>query len=1456
MSKGFNRTGGKVQTKKILILLLIILILIFPLSLIEVISESEDNNSSVLAETENDKNTEIPTESGNRGNDSWQLVTEIEETVDIKKGSDFFVKVSPRANNDEKLTIKSPPEPDSVLSPSAVTAVAQAPNWIQNDLANKFIDLAQLDITLTGDAYSAFGDLDADGDYDLICSSESSELTYYENRGTAYESQFLMDEAVFKDINSKIDLYSADPSFGDVDSDGDLDIVVGNADGDLGIVFNHGDPVNPVFHSSHFYSEVVSGYLSPCFVDIDGDGDLDIFSGAEDGRLYINENTGTPTNYLFSSSANSYEFIDVGSRSKPCFFDMDNDGDLDLTIGESTNNLNYYRNTGTISNPNWRVDTTMYLGLTLQPGTAPELVDLNGDRRQDLIVGFAGGRYYFYENIGTVFDAQWQTYSTYNIWPGIEYYEPTTFLKCVNHSVINKYAQLILTADAKFKDEIAFSIANTPTQVLVQTSAYPVYKLNAELLYEIDAYLDYANIKDYGSYDKGDYYSTVEYKYKKSPSGSILTTELPRDIYYWYVVHPKLSDEMPAFINPASGEPAVPPTGRFWREYLFYNADTEYPSDPPTDVNDDGIPDFHYPKDEPPPLLKDRLAGIKYLYDSEPYNAPSGYKNNGYNNSRPWGYKDHAIEVISNWVAKTLPLNEQESADGERPIQPVRIARMHNGNCGELQDLTTAAARTALIPIAGVMLWGEDHVWSEFYDRGWHQWDNYWSDGGAVVDNFMNYWVGWGQRGGSGVSKWHGNDYVSEATQRYVPEEDLTTLIFHVNDRNGNPVDGARVMVSSYWTTVDASGYQVDIPFPSIWNYTDNNGMCELKVATQEGMANGNKNFSLRVISKLGNAEEVKIELDHGGQQEFWFNLEGTAAETGLDLETLTIPPSKDRYKLEINYELEGAYQLPPNPMVGNYHPQPLSIVNYINGFVCDENNYNYYLGNEYRNGEPVDVYYSSGDSQVGNISFELFTNDNIYYVFYNKKSIETYKTLRLTARLFEKPDDPPQLSILEPEDFATFEVGSKITINGTAIDDRGIEELRLRMGSSGGSGPFDFDITNTLKDGLWEYTWDTTKLINGTYIIKVIAYDTNENYGVDHIYINLVDPPPPPPADETPPEIEIIKPLNQSIFTIGDEISFSGSATDNIEVSALTLTVASRTINILSSLSDSKWSYSWDSGEQRAGIYKFNILGIDPSGNNMRRYGNFELIEPFIDDEPPRITIIKPSIDEIFGLGETITLEGTVSDNVGVESLMINLDDGQWVDLTSTHEGTSWTYLWSTAGLPIGWHSYTIYATDSTGNSDELKQAIQLIDNIAPTVSITSPAAGSQITRGTTIGLEGEVNDNVEIDTVHLTITGVGGIDERIKRGIEVEIDRWDYSWEIPTYYSSGEYSITVTATDSTGNTESESITINIIAEKNAEKDKDKGMFGLPGFESVLFIFAVLFVLIIGAHSYKRKYS
>jgi hypothetical protein len=548
----------------------------------------------------------------------------------------------------------------------------------QKDLTKKFIDLAQMDIFMNTESNAAFGDLDADGDLDLICVS-LYELTYFENRGTAYEPMFVTNHEIFDEING-YDIYPLDICLGDVDADNDLDILVGDLNGVIHLIENTGQSNSPAYTYYDIVVGVSSRRPSPCLTDLDADGDLDLVSGSEDGRIYYFVNSGTPQNYSWVPNyASPFSSIDVGDSSKPTLADLDNDGDLDLTIGEEDDNLNFYRNTGNRISPSWRSEGSMYFGLTVDTQTSPELVDLNGDTKLDLIIGGVNGRFYRYDNMGTANDPQWQVWSSYKVFPGIEYYDTISYLQYINYSTMDIYAKLISSAENKFKDEIAFSIAHTPTQVLFQTRHNPVYKKNAELLYEIDQYLDYASIVEYGSYTSGDYYSTVSYKYKTSATGTIQTTELPRDIYYWYIVHPKISDEIPNYINPETGEAASPPLGRFWRDYLFYHNDTEYPQDPTTDINDDGIPDYHYPKDASPPLLKEKLAGIEYVYDSQPYDSPRGYQNDGYNNSRPWGYKDHAIETLGNWVAKTLPLNEQESADGERPIQPVRIARHHNG---------------------------------------------------------------------------------------------------------------------------------------------------------------------------------------------------------------------------------------------------------------------------------------------------------------------------------------------------------------------------------------------------------------------------------------------------------------------------------------------------------------------------------------------------------------------------------------------------------------------------------------------------------------------------------------------------------------------------------------------------------------------------------------------------------
>ncbi len=987
MNSGSRSSGGKasVKSKKnrlvnknhTVIIFVLVITFILTISLDSIYITASSPNEEPITQNA----TAVPENDINRAA-TYELVEEIKTAMDIKKGNDFFIKISPKASVDNRLEIKSQIKCDNFLSTTAKTAIDEAPDWLKTDLEDKFIELGQTRLNLGQDSKAAFGDFDGDGDLDMVCGSPEIELSYFKNCGTTYEPIYLFDESLFDEINGKLDLISAEPTLGDVDADGDIDVVVGNVDGDLYVIINDGDTNNPKFHSSEGIINFLSSYSSPCLVDIDADDDLDIISGAEDGKLYYYRNIGTPEEYNWFYTRSNLENIDVGDHSKPALADLDNDGDFDLTIGEAQNNLNYYTNIGSPQSPRWLFDGTMYMGLILQPETSPELLDLNGDLRFDLVVGCNNGLFYTFENIGTASEAQWQVWSSYKVFPGIEYYDPLSYLNHVNHSRVDQYAQIILDAENHLKDEIAFSIAFSSVQVLSRFGNTPkVYKENAELLYEIDEYLEYANIVDYGNFDDRDYYSTINYKYKASSGGVIQTTELPREIYYWYIVHPKITDETPAYINPATGEAAPPPLGRFWREYLFYHNDSAYPPDPPTDPDGDGVPNFHYPKDEAPPLLKEKLEGINYMYDSEPYNAPRGYDNEGHNNSRPWGYKEHALEAVGNWVCKTLGLNEQESADGERPIQPVRIAHHHNGNCGELQDLSVAAARTALIPAAGVMLFAEDHVWNEFYERGWHQWDNYWSDGGSVVDNFMNYWVTWDQRGGSGITKWHGDDYISDVTESYVPEEHLSTLTIYVRDRVGNPVDGARVMVGSHWTSAEISGYQVNIPFPSIWNYTDNNGSCTFRVATQEGKADGNKNFSFKVISKIGNAEQGKTELEHAQDYDFWFTLDGRVPESGL---SASFPPSgefPDRFSVVFNSEVIGANQVPPNPMVGNYHKQPITGETDTYFFICNQTNFEYYCQGNYRTDEPIE------SPLMGNVepnvvySFYLLDNSNWYII-------------------------------------------------------------------------------------------------------------------------------------------------------------------------------------------------------------------------------------------------------------------------------------------------------------------------------------------------------------------------------------------------------------------------------------------------------------------------------------------
>ena len=82
------------------------------------------------------------------------------------------------------------------------------------------------------------------------------------------------------------------------------------------------------------------------FYDVDDDGDLDLFIGESEGHIVFYRNDGDRTSPVWTFVTKNYNWIDVGRCSMPTFADIDGDGDKDLFIGEEDGGVNFYRNLG------------------------------------------------------------------------------------------------------------------------------------------------------------------------------------------------------------------------------------------------------------------------------------------------------------------------------------------------------------------------------------------------------------------------------------------------------------------------------------------------------------------------------------------------------------------------------------------------------------------------------------------------------------------------------------------------------------------------------------------------------------------------------------------------------------------------------------------------------------------------------------------------------------------------------------------------------------------------------------------------------------------------------------------------------------------------------------------------------------------------------------------------------
>jgi FG-GAP-like repeat/Secretion system C-terminal sorting domain len=200
----------------------------------------------------------------------------------------------------------------------------------------------------------------------------------------------------------------------------------GNTNGRLTLYLNTGTPSEPQFRLSDSDWLRFSEYnpndfdFSPAFGDMDNDGDLDLVVGSHGGAVYYYRNTaGTGSPMVLQRDFNPmWQAMDVGGSSAPCIYDLDNDGLNDLLIGERNGNLNFCKNTGTPTEPKF-ADLPVIANLggidTRHGGNigfcTPIVVTLNGEKM--LVTGSQDGRIDVYSNLSAsaapfaVFASNW-----------------------------------------------------------------------------------------------------------------------------------------------------------------------------------------------------------------------------------------------------------------------------------------------------------------------------------------------------------------------------------------------------------------------------------------------------------------------------------------------------------------------------------------------------------------------------------------------------------------------------------------------------------------------------------------------------------------------------------------------------------------------------------------------------------------------------------------------------------------------------------------------------------------------------------------------------------------------------------------------------------------------------------------------------------------------------------------
>jgi len=242
-------------------------------------------------------------------------------------------------------------------------------------------------------------DFNGDGEDDLVCAVEDWSFYGWDdawdsdgnwtngklhgfvfvflNEGTTADPHYPDTPMQLSAGGKPVDTYGCpSPNFEDFDHDGDLDLLCGEFVDGFTYFQNTGTRQQPKYaagvplkNDNGTPLEMELQMIVPVAIDWDQDGDMDLVVGDEDGRVALVENTGRLEDQLpvFKSPVYFQQKADTlksGALATPVGFDWDGDGDDDIVSGNTAGYIELFENLSRagVESPKWAAPVRIQAG--------------------------------------------------------------------------------------------------------------------------------------------------------------------------------------------------------------------------------------------------------------------------------------------------------------------------------------------------------------------------------------------------------------------------------------------------------------------------------------------------------------------------------------------------------------------------------------------------------------------------------------------------------------------------------------------------------------------------------------------------------------------------------------------------------------------------------------------------------------------------------------------------------------------------------------------------------------------------------------------------------------------------------------------------------------------------------------------------------------------------------------